>query len=105
MFLGAFIDIGLKKIHYKNGQHVSKQFVKSLKGMMSNDCLLGGMMADGGNEHFFFTRKIERELQVVGLVNLNCRMLLANLDYMFGEKKGVLLMPLYAALPMLCLEC
>ena len=49
-------------------------------------------MADGGNEHFFFTRKIERELQVVGLVKLNCRMLLANLDYMFGEKEGVLLM-------------
>ena len=47
-------------------------------------------MADGRNEHFFFTRKIERELQVVGLVNLNCRMLLASLDYMLGEKEGVL---------------
>ena len=36
------------------------------------------------------TRKADRELHNFALVNGHCRMLLSKLDYMFGEKEGVL---------------
>ena len=50
-------------------------------------------MADVGDKHFVFTRKADRELHDGGSVDSNSCMLSAKLDYMRGEKKGVLLGP------------
>ena len=56
----VFIDAGLEVMHSKKGQSVSKQVVKWLKGMTNQVCSLGGMMADGGDEHLVFTVKADR---------------------------------------------